>query len=198
MVINSYNYPDLPDREFAGQRGEPVVFQPVPLRPRSWRRAIWLTAIGTAMVVLGGVAAGVIVMSRTQHKVTPHPTPPETTALQQWWAGAQADFAKLQTASDDVSKVFGTFKPGALGQSCQRIHDAAEVGMLAHLPSPNATLTAELRAAVEDFHYASHLCLAVVGGSPTNYDGEFFSSMSEGNKHMRAAQDLINKLLTDV
>lgn len=196
-MINSYGYPRPPDRDFPGSGGEPVVYQPVPVRRRSRRRVIVLTALSTAFV-LCCAAVGFILISRTQHPVAPHPTHSETTALQQWWAGAQGDFTRLQTASDDVDKAFSTFRPGALAQSCQRIHDAAEVGMLAHLPSPNADLTAELRAAVEDFHYASHLCLAVSRGSPTNYDGEFFSSMSEGNKHLRSAQDLINKLLTDV
>lgn len=194
MVIDSYGYPSPPDRDFPDQGDGPVVFQ---AGPRSRRSVVVLTAVCTALVMCC-VAAGFIVMSRTEHHAASHPTPSETSALQQWWAGAQVDYAKLRTASDEVDKAFSTFKPGALEQSCQRVHDAAEVAMLAHLPSPDAELTAELRAAIEDFHYASHLCLAVARGSPTNYDGEFFSSMSEGNKHMRAAQDLINKLLADV
>jgi roadblock/LC7 domain-containing protein len=85
--------------------------------------------------------------------------------------------------------------PGALAAACQHVHDAAEVRLQSHLPSPNAELTAELHAAIEDFHSAAHMCLAVAAGSPVNYDGEFLSSMTEANRHMSAAQDMINNLL---
>jgi hypothetical protein len=70
--------------------------------------------------------------------------------------------------------------------------------MQSHLPSPNSEVTAELHGAVEDFHSAAHMCLAVAAGSPVNYDAEFFSSMRQANMHMRAAQKLINQLLTNV
>ena len=45
---------------------------------------------------------------------------------------------------------------------------------------------------------SAHLCLAAVSGSPANYDGEFLSLMAEANKHMRAAQAIIDQMLTNV
>jgi hypothetical protein len=45
---------------------------------------------------------------------------------------------------------------------------------------------------------STHLCLAAVSGSPANYDGEFLSFMAEANKRLRAAQDIIDQMLTNV
>jgi len=70
--------------------------------------------------------------------------------------------------------------------------------MQSHLPSPDQKLTAELNAAIKDFHFAGHLCLAAVAGSPADYDGEFLSLMAQGNKHMRAAHDIIDQRLTNL
>jgi hypothetical protein len=44
----------------------------------------------------------------------------------------------------------------------------------------------------------AHMCRTVAGGSSGLYDGEFLSSLAEANRHMQAAQDLINKMLIDV
>jgi hypothetical protein len=44
----------------------------------------------------------------------------------------------------------------------------------------------------------AHMCRTVAGGSSVLYDGEFLSSLAEANRHMQAAQDLINKMLIDV
>jgi hypothetical protein len=43
-----------------------------------------------------------------------------------------------------------------------------------------------------------YLCLMTVAGSAANYDGEFLSLMAQANKHMRAAQDVIDQILTNV
>jgi hypothetical protein len=45
---------------------------------------------------------------------------------------------------------------------------------------------------------SAHLCLTAVSGSPANYDGEFLSLMAEAKKHMRAAQDIIDQMVTNV
>ena len=60
----------------------------------------------------------------------------------------------MRNASDDVDQAFSRFRPGALAAACQHVHDAAEVEMQSHLPSPNRKLTAELNAAIKDFHFA--------------------------------------------
>jgi hypothetical protein len=101
----------------------------------------------------------------------------------------------MRNASADVDQAFSRFKPGALAAACQRVQDAATVKMRSHLPSPDRKLTAELNAAIKNFHFAAHLCLGAVAGSPANYDGEFLSLMAQADKHMRAAQDIIDQML---
>jgi hypothetical protein len=101
----------------------------------------------------------------------------------------------MRKASDEVDQAFNRFRPGALATACQHVHDAAEVEMQRHLPSPNRKLTTELRGAIEDFNFASHLCLAAVAGPPAHYDDEFLSLMARANKHMRAAEDIIDRTL---
>jgi hypothetical protein len=137
-------------------------------------------------------------MNHTHHKASSAPATPGTSAVQQWWAGAEKDFTDMQNASQEVDQAFSHFKPGALAAACQHVDDAAEVKMQSRLPSPNRKLTAELRAAVKDFHFASHLCLTAVAGSPSNYDGEFLSLMAQANKHMRVAQDIIDQILVNI
>jgi hypothetical protein len=156
--------------------------------------------IGAAIVisVFAGATAGIVATSHTHHTDSSSPTTSSTTVLQQWWAAARPDFIEMQNASEDVDRAFSHFKPGALGAACQHVHDVAEVWMQSHLPSPNPELTAELHAAVEDFHSAAHMCLAVAAGSTVNYDAEFFSSMKQAKMHMRAALKIINQLLANV
>jgi hypothetical protein len=198
VVTYAYEYPNPPDRESSGQGGVPIAPGPESSTTESRRRAKWF--IGGALTVLlsVGAVAGVAVMNHTRQTSSSGPTTSSVTALQQWWADSQKDFTDMRNASEDADQAFSRFRPGTLAAACQHVHDAAEVKMLSHLPSPNPELTAELHAAIENFHSAAHLCLAVVAGSPANYDGEFLASMAQGNKHMRAAQDIINKMLTNV
>jgi len=198
MMPYVYDYPNPPDQEPFGQSGVPIPPGPEPPIAESRRRAKWFIGGAVAALLFAGTAAGVAVMNLTHHTVSSVPTTPGNAAIQQWWAGAEKDFTDMQNASQEVDQAFSHFKPGALAAACQHVHDAAEVGMESRLPSPNPELTAELHAAVEDFHSAAHVCLAVVAGSQADSDGTFFSSMAEGNKHMRAAQSIINRLLADV
>ncbi len=198
MANYRYGYPDPPGRESPEQQEFPITSNPEPSRTGSRRPTKWLIGTAIAVVLFAGAVASMTVVNHTRQTASSAPTTPKDTALQQWWTGAQKDFTDLQHASEGVDQAFSHFKPGTLVAACQDVHDAAEVKVESHLPSPNPELTAELRAAVEDFHSAAHLCLAVASGSPANYDGEFLSSMAEANKHMRAAQDIINKMLADV
>jgi hypothetical protein len=194
VVTYAYAYPNPPDRESTGRGVVPIAPGPEPSTAGSGRRANRFIGGTIAVALFAGGAAGVAVANHKRQTGSSSPTTPSVTALQQWWADAAKDFTDMRKASDEVSQAFGRFRPGALAAACQHIHDAAEVGMQRHLPSPNPELTAELHAAVEDFHSAAHLCLAVVAGSPTNYDGEFLSSMAQANHHMRAAQDIIDEM----
>ncbi len=191
-------YPYPPEREPLWESGVPIPPGPEPPVVESRRRAKWFIGGALAALLFAGTAAGVAVMNHTRPPAPSAPATPKETALQQWWVGAQKDFTDMEHASEEVDQAASHFKPGALVAACQDVHDAAEVKVESHLPSPNPQLTAELHAAVEDFHSAAHLCLSVAAGSPANYDGEFLSLMAEANKHMRAAQDIINKMLADV
>jgi hypothetical protein len=199
MVNNhAYEYPWPPNREPSWECSTPCESGPEQPIAESRRRAKWFISGAIATLLFAGIGAGVAVMNHAEHTVSSAPTTRSTTPLQQWWAQAENDFTDLQNASHDVDEAFSHFKPGALAAACQRVHDAAEVGMQSYLPSPNPELTAELHSAVEDFHSAAHLCLAVTAGSRADYDGEFVSSMAQANRHMRAAQHIINRALADI
>ncbi|ODR13991.1 hypothetical protein BHQ16_08145 [Mycobacterium shimoidei] len=168
---------------------------PPPRRSRTKRLAVAGLIVGS--LVVGG-AAGVAATKLTRPAPPSDTTVSNTVALQRWWSESQDDFIAVQNASEDVHAAFTRFRPGALGAACQQVHDTAEVKLRAHLPTPNAELTAELNAAIEDYHSAAHMCLAVVAGSAVDYDGEFFSSMAQANMHMIAARKIISEALTNV
>lgn len=153
------------------------------------------------MLSFAGAVAGMVATRGEQHTGSSAPTTSATsniTALQQWWSSAHDDFVDVKDASQEVQLALDVIRPGALAAACEHVHDAAEVGLKSHLPSPNRELTAELDAAIEDFHSAAHMCLAVVAGSSVNYDSEFLSSIGEANRHMNAAQAIIDKALIRV
>jgi hypothetical protein len=198
MLTYAYEYPNPPDRESTGQGGVPIAPGPEPSITGSRRRAKWFIGGALAIALFAGGAAGIAVANHTRHIGSAGPATSSVTALQHWWVGAEKDFTDMRNASDDVDQAFSRFRPGALAAACQHVHDAAEIKMQSHLPSPNRKLTAELNAAIKDFRFAAHLCLAAVAGSPGNYDGEFLSLMAQANKHMRAAQDIVDQTLTNV
>ncbi len=198
MANYSYGHPGPPGRESPGQFGVPIAPNPEPSKTGSRRRAKWIIGIAIAVVLFAGAAAGMAVMNHPRQIGSAGPATSSVTALQQWWAGAEKDFTDMRNASDDVDQAFSRFRPGALAAACQHVHDAAEIKMQSRLPSPNPKLTAELSSAIMDFGFAAHLCLAAVAGSPGNYDGEFLSLMTQANKHMRTAQDIIDQMLTNI
>ena len=169
-----------------------------PSEPGPGRRAKWWIGGALAVALLAGGVAGTAVVNHTQQIGSGGTASSRATALQQWWAGAEKDFTDMRNASDDVDQAFSHFKPGALAAACEHVHEAADVKLQSDLPSPDRKLTSELNATIKNFHFAAHLCLAAVAGSPSNYDGEFLSLMAQGNKHMRAAQDIIDQMLSNV
>lgn len=170
---------------------------PAPASKRWTRRCLAAAAVIAVLSFAGG-AAGMVVIRGERHVTSSAPTTSSTTALQRWWSSARDDFTDLKDASDEAQLAIDVIRPGALSAACQHVHDAAEVRLQSHLPSPNTELTAELNAAIEDFHAAAHMCLAVVAGSSSNYDSEFLSSMTQANRHMSAAQDIINRMLVSI
>lgn len=54
-------------------------------------------------------------------------------------------------------------------------------------------MTSELQAAAEDAHEAAHMCLAAAAGTVNSYVGEFAADLDQAQKHLTAAEDLIEK-----
>ncbi|MGP4057302.1 hypothetical protein ACTWP6_21210 [Mycobacterium sp. 4D054] len=79
----------------------------------------------------------------------------------------------------------------------RRIFGQSEsVGLVAHLPAPDADLTAELDAAATDAHDAAHMCLAVLKQTLNNYDAEFSTHIDQADRHLKAAVAIVNRSLT--
>ena len=179
-----------------GHLGAPSAQNFVSTSPRSKRRAKWFIGAAVALLVVAGAVAGPAATNQGRQANLARPTTASPTALQRWWAGAQDDFTATQNASGEVDQVYLQFSPRTLLGACQHVHDAAEVRLQSHLPSPNPELTAELHAAIKDFHSVTHMCRAATRASSVVDDGEFLSSLAEANSHMQAAQTLINTMLT--
>lgn len=197
METYADGYSNPPDRE-SNEAVVPIAPEREMSTTGSRRQAKWFIGGALIIVLFAGGSEGAAVANHMRQIGSAGSTTSRVTALQQWWAGAEQDFTDMRNASDDVDQAFSRFRPGALATACQHVHDAAEVNMQSHLPSPNRKLTAELRAAIEGFNFASHLCLAAVAGSPAQYDDEFLSLMAQANKHMRAAQDIIDQTFASV
>ena len=195
MTTYAYEYPNPPDRESTGQDGAPMAPGSEPSASGPRRRTKWLIGGALAIALFAGGTASVAVANYMRQNDSGHTATSSVTALQQWWAGAENDFIDKRNASDDVDKAFSGFRPGALAAACQHVDGATGAKLQDHLPSPDRKLTAELHAAIKDFRFAAHLCLTGVAGSLRNYDDEFLSLMAQANTHMRAAEDIIDKML---
>ena len=194
MVTHADGHSNPPDREL-NEAVVPIAHQPEMSATGSRRQAKWFIGGALVVVLFAGGSEGAAVANHMQQISSAGSATSTVTALQQWWARAKQDFTDMRNASDDIDRALSRFRPGALGMACQHVREAAEVKLRSHLPSPDRKLTAELNAAIGDFNFASHLCLTAVAGSPANYDGEFLSLMAQANKHMRAAQDIIDQML---
>jgi hypothetical protein len=148
-----------------------------------------------AVLVISTSAAALVVSRGGEQTGSSAPTSTGTAAIQEWWSGAHESFTELQNALDDAQRALDRLDPTGFEAACQTMHDAGEVKLQAHLPTPNPDLTSELRAAIDDAHSAAHLCLSVAAGSMNNYDGEFIANVDQADRHMQAAQDLINETL---
>lgn len=162
--------------------------------PRKWI----VTGIAAILLLLIAGGSAILVTTEHPHRVSSStPTTSKWTAIQQWWSGASADFATLRDSSDAAQHAIDHLDPIGLETACQQIHDDAEVKMKTHLPSPEPELTAELSSAIEDYHDAAHMCLAVTAGSANSYNGEFKSYLEQADLHMKAAQNIINQTLIE-
>lgn len=167
----------------------------VPSQKRSLSGRAWWAIIATSIVavaILATVFAGVIT-HRAKPETSSTPTTSEDAAMQQWWSEAREHFDDLQSAVKDTRKGLADQDEAVLRKSCQDMHDAGAVDLRAHLPAPDPDLTAEIDAAINDAHEASHMCLAAISGSLNNYAGEFDADLEQADKHLEAALAIVNK-----
>lgn len=113
-------------------------------------------------------------------------------ATQDWWSQASVDVDDLASALDDTQRAIRRWDSAAFDEACQRMHDTAAVSVPSRLPAPDPTVTAELSAAAEDAHAASHMCLAVFANSANNYDGEFTAALEQASRHVDTARVLVD------
>ena len=118
-------------------------------------------------------------------------------AIKNWWSDAQQqDFADLQKAIADEKAARNRADWSAANDACQRMHETAANKLAGHLPSPDPDLTADLRGAINDAEIAAHMCLSATAGAYVQV-ADFTTREDQAENQMRAAQDIINKTLTE-
>jgi hypothetical protein len=164
-------------------------------RPRAWYRTFPAIAAFsvTAAVAMASIVVAILMASSGAPGAGMSSKHEELT---QWWSATYPHVAELQDTLDDSEHALERVDGPALASACQRMHDAAGVDIAARLPSPDADLTAELAAAIEDAHAASHMCLSVLDTTPNNYDAEFASGVDQADRHLEAALAIVNRNLT--
>ena len=169
----------------------------VPTEKRALSGRAWWAIIAASVVAAVVLAAvlGVVVTHRGGPETSSAPANAENTAMQQWWSAARGHFDELQGAVADTREALERQDEAMLRSSCQDMHDAGAVDLRAHLPTPNADLTAEIDAAINDVHEAAHMCLAAASGSMNNYAGEFAANLDQAEKHLESALGIVNKKL---
>jgi hypothetical protein len=167
----------------------------VPTQERSVSGRAWRAVIVTSIIAAVALAAVLvaIVTHRTGPETSSTPTTTADAAMTQWWSTAQEHFDALQNAVDDTRKGLANQDEAVLRKSCQDMHDTGAVDLRAHLPAPDPDVTAEIDAAINDAHDASHMCLAAISGSLNNYAGEFDADLEQADKHLQAALAMINR-----
>jgi len=197
MVTCPEGHPNPSHWEFCGECGAPIDQAAEELDARGWYRVKW-AVVGAAVLAVLVIAAAAVALAVTRdndQSSSSAPTPVGAVAIREWWSAAHEPFTELQESLDDAQHALDRLDGPAVEAACQQMHDSADVELQAHLPTPDADLTSELRAATADAHTAAHMCLAVGAGSMNEYGGEFTVNVLEAENHLAAAQELINKVL---
>lgn len=176
-----------------GPNGRGVHTMSAPPTYTSRRRSIAAVAATVAIVLTLAIAA-LVLASRADDPGEIAPV--DRAALLDWWTAAEPHVVDLQDAVGDSQRALQRMDGPVLAAACQRMHDASAVEIPAHLPAPDRDVSAELSAATEDAHAAAHMCLSALGRSPNNYDIEFVSNLDQAGRHLRAAQEIVNRILT--
>lgn len=185
------------DWELCGECGSPIERTPEMGHP-CWYRSKWITwAAALGAVAAVSATAGVLGSQATGTDTTARPSA-DVQELIAWWSNAEKSVLHLRQSLKDSQQALIDVDRGAMRQACEQMHDTAAVELGAQLPAPTPLITSELRAAAEDAHAASHMCLAVLAGSTNSYGGEFPAAIEQAEQHLGAAKDLILHALTGV
>ncbi len=202
VAICPYGHINPEHAHFCEQCGAPIsapvaAVAPSPeTRPRYRKK--WLIAVAsivTLAVIAGGVVAAVV-LTKSNGPSSSAPTTSAATAIKNWWSGAKQDFADLQNAIADEKAARAREDWPAAFDACRRMHETAANKLQSHLPSPDPELTADLQGAINDAEIAAHMCLSAEAGSYVQA-GDFTNREDQADKQMRAAQDIVNKTLTE-
>lgn len=178
--------------QLCGECGEPLEEETVVDSRDRTRWALVGAGAIAALVILGSIIGFVI--TGGEQAAAPE-TATADQAILEWWSKARDPFADLQQSLADAQRALATADRSAMEDACQQMHDAANVELQAHLPTPSPEVTSELEAATVDAHDAAHMCLSVLAGSMNSYDGEFPVDLDQAEKHLVAAQELIRQSL---
>ena len=178
--------------EFCNECGEPIDDSGKPWA-LAWRRSGTrvLLAVGCAALVTGVGAA--VLIARNGEQAKPTGVEAASSAVAEWWSASNDDVSGFAAALHDSNRAIELQDAGALMKACQQLHETAGIRVPAHLPTPDPELTSELQAAVMDAHEASHMCLAAAAGSMNSYRGEFAADMEQADKHLAAAQEIVDR-----
>lgn len=192
-------HPNPKHWEFCNECGEPIDDA-----ENFWLSAVWqrsrrnvLLAGGGAVVAVVLVAAGTAVLiTRNNEQTSAQDGQASAEAVAEWWTDSHEDVSNLRAALHDSEQALRLQDNDGLQLACQQLHDTAGVRVPAHLPTPDPELTSELQAAAQDAHDAAHMCLAAVAGSMNSYGGEFDADMDQADRHLAAAQEIIDRSVT--
>lgn len=193
MVTCPQGHANPADWTSCGECGRPLGR---PSGPRGWftDARLWAVFAGAMVVIVGvGVLVGYLLL---RPDGSTDETDDRRAVLQAWWITARPDVEDLRTALRDSQRAIQSWDSSGFDDACRRIHDAAAVGVPEHLPAPDAHISAELSAAAEDAHSASHMCLAVIAQSHNDYDGEFSAAVEQADQHLETARALVDLGIT--
>lgn len=161
-----------------------------------WRRPGRQAAL-TAGLMVAATVASIVALNGSEVANSPSAAsvPVDKGSFAQWWSSAEHYFTELRDDIDVAQDAGRTQDASALEEACQSMHDVSAVRLQALMPTPTRALTAELEAATQDAHGAAHMCLAAAAGSRNSYLGEFQASIDQAERHLRAAQRIINETL---
>jgi hypothetical protein len=199
MATCPNGHPNPARWEFCGECGAPIDDFDAASTDRVWYRSMrTILAAGVfAVLVAVGAVAGLVIGKGAEQTNSSMQARDGSAAIQEWWSGAYQHFTDLQTALDDSRRASKRLDEKALEAACQQIHDTAGVDLPAHLPTPDPQLSSELKAATDDAHAAAHMCLSVIAGSMNSYVAEFVTDVDQAERHLTAAQAIINNAITE-